>query len=81
MSDIMQLKPVSDGVLLLINPQGKLRYLYAPFRVLCVQASFGVPANTWVYVDAVYSHQQYRIGFLIQGNIHPYDQFLITVKF
>ncbi|MCA6440864.1 MAG: hypothetical protein IM581_13105 [Chitinophagaceae bacterium] len=81
MSDIIQLKPVSDGVLLLINPEGKLRYLYTPFRVLCMQASFGVPANTWVYVDAVYSHPQYRIGFLIQGNIHPYNQFQIKVNF
>lgn len=81
MSENMQLKPVSDGVLLLINQHGKLRYLYTPFRVLCIQASLEVPVNTWVYVDAVYSHPKYRIGFLIQGNIHPYDQFLITINF
>ena len=81
MSEKIQMRHVSDGVLLLINPQGKLRYLYTPFRVLCIQASFRVPANTWVYVEAVYSHPQYRIGFLIQGNVHPYNQFLITVKF
>lgn len=81
MSENIQLRPVSDGVLLLINPQGKLRFLFTPFRVLCLRTSNGIPANTWVYVDAVFSHPEYRIGFMIQGNIHPYNQFQITVKF
>ena len=68
-------------VMLLINSIGKLRVLYLPFRVRCIRESRGIPVGTWVYVDAVYADQMFRIAYLIQGSSHPYNNFQITITF
>ena len=81
MSERLRLKYVTDGCLLLINKDGKLRALYTPFRVLCIKESHGLPVNTWVYVEAVFQHHQFTIGYLIHGNIHPYNHFQINISY
>ena len=72
---------VSEGVLYLINATGKLRALYTPFRVRCTKESIGIPVNTWVFVDAVYINDLFKIGYLINNNVHPYNHFQITISF
>lgn len=81
MNERLRLKYVTDGCLLLINPKGRLRVLYTPFRVLCIENSVGIPANTWVYVEAIIQHPQFKIGYVIKGSIHSYRSFQITVSF
>lgn len=81
MNDRLRLMYVTDGSLLLVNPHGKLRVLYTPFRVLCIKESNGIPINTWVYVEAVFMHRLYKIGYLINGNLHPYNHFQITISY
>lgn len=81
MTERLRLKYVTDGCLLLINPNGKLRILYTPFRVICIKESLGLPLNTWVYVEAIFYHSQFKIGYLIHGNIHPYNHFQITISY
>jgi hypothetical protein len=81
MSQKLRLKYVTDGCLLLINPKGRLRILYTPFRALCIKESSDIPINTWVYVEAVFVHNQYKIGYLINGNIHPYSSFQINISY
>ncbi|MFZ4672431.1 MAG: hypothetical protein ACOYLT_10500 [Flavobacterium sp.] len=81
MNQPLRLKYVTDGCLLLINPKGRIRVLYTPFRVQTIISSFGIPENTWVYVEAVFEHQEYIIGYLINGAIHPFKNFKINVSY
>jgi len=81
MSERLRLKYVTGGCLLLINPNGKLRVLYTPFRVLCIKESFGIPTNAWVYVEAIFHHPEFKISYLIHGNIHPYHCFRVCIAF
>lgn len=81
MNQPLRLKYVTDGCLLLINPKGKMRVIYTPFRVQCIVSSFEIPEKTWVYVEAVFEHHDYIIGYLINGVIHPYKSFQINISY
>jgi hypothetical protein len=81
MNQPLRLKYVTDGCLLLINPKGKIRVLYTPFRVQCIKASSDIPEKTWVYVESVFEHQEYIIGYLINGIIHPFKNFQINISY
>ena len=71
----------TDDELYLINPIGLLRALRTPFRALCIKESIGIPIGTWAFVDAVYSSRLFMIGYQINGNLHPYNHFQITINF
>ena len=81
MSEKLRLRYVTDGCLLLVNKQGCLRILYTPFKALCIEESFGLAVNTWVYVEAVFHHNQFLLGYLILDKIHPYNRFQIIISF
>jgi hypothetical protein len=77
----MRLVYVTDGCLWTINSKGRLRVLYVPFRVLCIKKTHSVPENTWVYVEAVISHKEFRIAYLINGIVYPYHFFQLIMHF
>lgn len=81
MSKNLQLRFITDDCLLVINVNGRIKILYTPFRVLSIVAVNGLSPNTNVYVDAVYYHKQYKISFLVNGKIYPYNYFRINVSF
>lgn len=81
MNQPLRLKYVTDGCLLLINQKGRIRVLYTPFRVQTIKDSFGIPENTWVYVEAVFEHQEFIIAYLINGIIHPFKNFQINISY
>ena len=70
-----------ENALYLINPKGTLRKLFIPIRAQCIKESIGIPINTWIYIDAVYANKIFKIGFLINGSIHPYNHFQIFISF
>ncbi len=76
-----QIEYASDDELYLVNPIGLLRSLRTPIRARCIKESIGIPINTWVYIDAIYTSQLFKIGYLINGNIHPYNHFQINISF
>lgn len=78
---IEQIEFGSEDMLYLVNPTGLLRTLRTPFRALCIKESIGIPVGTWAFVDAVYSSRLFMIAYQINGNLHPYNHFQITINF
>jgi hypothetical protein len=81
MSNSLRLRFVTDSCLLVVKQNGKMVVLYTPFRVLTIVQVEGLTIHTQVYVDAVFHHQEYRLCFLINGKLYPYNYFQINVSF
>lgn len=64
-----------------INPSGKMRRLYCPFLVKCVNSIDEIQENSSVYVDQVFKDPDNLLTYLIGGNLYPYSNFRITVNF
>jgi len=61
--------------ILVVNPKGKIRKLYVPFRVLSIEN------NSWMYVTEVGSKNNDELIYFINGNPYPYSLFEIRIKF
>ncbi len=66
---------------LFITGKGKLTTIYCPFRVICVMPVNDIPLDTWVYVDAVVSHPEYIIAYLILNDYYPYNCFYLPINY
>jgi hypothetical protein len=65
-----------DGTcVLVINPSGKIRILYTPFRV------FSNENKSWSYVEEVKQGNNDSIIYIINGNAYPHSKFEIRIKF
>ena len=76
----------NNNCLIVINPQGKIRVLYTPFKVVCKQniieqTKTNLKKGTTVYVDEVYSNIQNELLFRINGLLYSYKYFQINIKF
>ena len=67
--------------LLVVNPLGKIRKLYTPFRAECVEATEGLKKGTKVYVEEVQSTQRDELLFVIQGRPYLFKYFQISIRF
>lgn len=67
--------------ILVLNPKGEIRILYAPFRVTCIQSVKGLHQNSIVFVDEVFEDKKQQLLYKINGNIYPYSLFRIDIKF
>ena len=65
--------------LLVITGRGKLRRLFTPFRVRCVMPVDRIPHNTIVYVEAIFTNQQYCMVYMINQRMYPYKHFQIEL--
>lgn len=70
----------SDRVLL-VNNKGKIRVLYTPFRVLCIDKIQDIPLNSWVYVEEVLSNHQDQLQFVIFGCPYLHKHFQLPITF
>lgn len=64
-----------------INPSGKMRRLYCPFLVKCVNDIDEIQENSVMYVDQVFKDPDDLLTYLIGGNIYPYSNFRISINF
>ncbi len=53
--------------LMLINGRGRMKRLYTPFRVQVREDIGSYQQSTWLYVERVAEHHNYRILFLISS--------------
>ena len=67
--------------ILVINPTGKIRRLYTPFRVQCIAPADSIQINTTLFVDEVFEDQDDLLLFKINGNLYPYTYFAISINF
>ena len=64
-----------------INPSGKMRRLYCPFLVKCVNNIDEIHENSCVYVDQVFKDSDALLSYLIGGNLYAYSNFRISMNF
>ncbi len=64
-----------------INQSGKLRRLYTPFIVKCINSIDDIQENSCVYVDEVFKDPDDLLLYKIGGNIYSYDHFTIKINY
>ena len=64
-----------------INQSGKMRRLYTPFMVKCITTIDDIYENSSVYVDQVFKDPDNLLSYMIGGNLYPYSNFRISIKF
>ena len=67
--------------ILIINPTGKMRQLFVPFKVQLIQDTSIFKKNTWVMVEEVQSHEHYKILYRVTTHWWPYHLFKIAAVF
>jgi hypothetical protein len=67
--------------ILVVNPVGKMRQLYVPFRVQVIQSSSGLTIGSWVIVEEIRSDQKYKLIYKIMEHWLPYHLFRLSVVF
>jgi hypothetical protein len=67
--------------ILVINPIGKMRQVFTPFKVQVKEPTTNLDVNSWVLVDIVKASPSYKLMFRIGSKWYPYHLFRITIKF
>ena len=67
--------------ILVINPIGKMRQVFTPFKVQVKEPTTILDVNSWVLVDLVKASPSYKLMFRIGSKWYPYHLFRITIKF
>jgi len=75
--------PVSDYILLVVNPNGHLRVLFCPIRVICIESVGTVKVGTMVWVESV-AHTpgpRGQLFYQIYGTMYLFERFVIQINF
>ena len=67
--------------ILVINPIGKMRQVYTPFKVQVKEPTLNLDVNSWLLVDLVKASPTNKLMFRIGSKWYPYHLFRITIKF
>jgi hypothetical protein len=79
--DPPQINYINHNSILIINPKGKIRQLFTPFKVQLINDTSILKKNSWVVVDLVKASPSYKLMFRIGSKWYPYHLFRITIKF
>ena len=66
---------------LVINQKGKIRRIYTPFRVRCLEIVDELNPGSMLFVDEVLEDLEKLLLYKINGNVYPYGLFSIEIKF
>ena len=72
---------VDNRSILIVNPTGKIRQLFCPFRVKVVTDTSILKQDSLVLVDEVKLHRDHLLLYRIGGNWWTYDLFRIAAVF
>lgn len=67
--------------ILVINPTGQMRQLFAPFKVQVLESTTQMAVETWVVVEEILPHEEYKLLYRIGENWWPYNIFRLSVLF
>jgi hypothetical protein len=81
MEDVWQYRYYDPRTLLVINAKGKLKVLYVPFRVLCVDPIGNLPLHGLVYVERVYAGRGNTLYFQVFGRRYAHRHFKLNILF
>ena len=79
--DPPQITYIDHNSILVINPRGKIRQIFVPFRVQVMQETTILKINTRVIVEDVMSHDQHKLLYRITSHWWPYHIFRIQIHF
>lgn len=79
--DPPQINYISNNSLLVINPTGKMRQLFVPFRVQVLYSTSLLQKDSWVFVEEIQTHQEFKLIYRITNKWWPYDLFKLSVAF
>jgi hypothetical protein len=79
--DPPQISYIDYNSILVINPRGKIRQIFVPFRVQVKQDTTILKINTWVVVEEVMPHDQHKLLYKITSIWWPYNIFRIQIHF
>ena len=72
---------VNNKSILAINPAGKMRQVFVPFRVQVLCNTKILKENHWVLVEEVQAHDQYKMLYRVASNWWPYNLFRLQINF
>jgi len=73
-----QIQYLDPGKLLVIESTGKIKQLYVPIRMCTSKAlNTQIPQLTFVYIEEIQTHHQYRLVYKVFGRWYPYWAFNI----
>lgn len=79
--DPPQINYVNNNSILIINQKGKIRQLFVPFKVQLICDTSILKKDTWVLVEEVQPHHQYKMLYRVTKHWWPYDLFKIAATF
>jgi hypothetical protein len=72
---------VDPKSIMVINPTGKIRQLFVPFKVQVLEDTDILKKNSWVLVEEVQPHKEYKMLYRITKYWWPFDLFKIAATF
>ena len=76
-----QLNFIDYNSILIINPTGIMRQVFVPFRVQLLQDTKTLKKDTWVIVEEIECHKDYKLLYRITNHWWPYYLFKIGAVF
>ena len=64
-----------------VNMKSKLRRIYCPFMVWCIESIRDIQENSCVYVDEVFKDSNGLLCYKIGGSVYSYSNFRISINF
>ena len=72
---------VDNNSILVVNPVGRMRQLFVPFRVQVIAETSILLLNSWVLVEQIKAHDEHIILYRVLNLWWPYNVFKLSVIF
>lgn len=69
---------IDHNSIMVINPSGKMKQLFVPFKVQCIYPGGRIEHGSKVFVEQVASHEKYKILYRIFQECYPFNCFSIS---
>ena len=79
--DPPKLNFIDYNSILIINPTGKMRQIFVPFKVQLLYDTKILKKGTWVIVEEIESHRDYKLLYRVTNHWWPYHLFKIGAVF
>ena len=79
--DTLKLNFIDYNSILVVNPSGKLRQLFVPFRVHVLHSTKLLKRGNWLVVEEVQEHKEHKLIYRIGKHWWQYDLFKLAATF
>ena len=79
--DPPQINYINHNSILIINPKGKIRQLFTPFKVQLINDTSILKKSSWVVVEEIRQHPKHLLIYRVINHWWPYFIFKLDVRF